>query len=233
MDNQTLRDAFATLSTPLIADACLRLDIPMRAAPPGIRAITTGTRLAGPALPARHVGSVDVFIDALHEADSGDVLLVDNGGRNDEGCVGDLVVMEALVQKAAGIVIWGMHRDTPEIASIGLPLFSYGRNPMGPARLDDSLGREFAQIGPHQVTRDDAVLADDDGVIFVPVARLPELIQTAKKIHQTERDQAAGLLRGQSLYEQFQFADYLAKRRNDPAYTFRQHLRAIGGAIEE
>jgi 4-hydroxy-4-methyl-2-oxoglutarate aldolase len=27
--------------------------------------------------------------------------------------------------------------------------------------------------------------------------------------------------------------DYLAKRAADPNYTFRQHLRSIGGAIEE
>jgi hypothetical protein len=29
------------------------------------------------------------------------------------------------------------------------------------------------------------------------------------------------------------FDDYRAHRRTDPSYTFRAHLRAIGGAIEE
>ena len=79
---------FADLSTPLVADACIRLGVPLRAAPPGIRALVAGHRLAGRALPARHYGSVDVFLEALGAAGLGDVLVVDNGGRLDEGCVG-------------------------------------------------------------------------------------------------------------------------------------------------
>ena len=85
-------ESFADLSTPLLADACVRGDVPLRAAPPGIRAVVPGHRLAGRALPARHYGSVDVFLEALGRAEPGDVLVVDNGGRSDEACVGDLVV---------------------------------------------------------------------------------------------------------------------------------------------
>lgn len=39
-----------TLSTPLLADACVRLGIGIRLAPPGIRPIIRGIPLAGPAL---------------------------------------------------------------------------------------------------------------------------------------------------------------------------------------
>jgi 4-hydroxy-4-methyl-2-oxoglutarate aldolase len=81
---------FADLSTPLLADACVRHGVPLRAAPPGINAVVTGHRLAGRVLPARHYGSVDVFLEAFAGADEGDVLVVDNGGRTDEACVGDL-----------------------------------------------------------------------------------------------------------------------------------------------
>ncbi|MEV5767685.1 hypothetical protein AB0L34_24390 [Micromonospora sp. NPDC052213] len=40
-------ERFADLSTPLIADACVRLGVPRRAAPAGIRAVVPGHRLAG------------------------------------------------------------------------------------------------------------------------------------------------------------------------------------------
>ena len=86
---------FAGLSTPLVADACIRRNVPLRIAPPGNGAVIPGRRIAGRARPARHYGSVDVFLEALGSAGHGDVLVVDNGGRADEACVGDLVVLEA------------------------------------------------------------------------------------------------------------------------------------------
>jgi regulator of RNase E activity RraA len=85
-------EAFAGLSTPLVADACVRCGVPLRAAPAGIRPVVAGQRVAGRVLPARHYGSVDVFLEALGQAGAGDVLVIDNGGRTDEACVGDPAV---------------------------------------------------------------------------------------------------------------------------------------------
>ena len=62
---------------------------------------------------------------------AGDVLVIDNGGRSDEACVGDLAVLEAEAAGVAALVVWGLHRDTPELAAIGLPVFSYGKDMAG------------------------------------------------------------------------------------------------------
>ena len=48
-----------------------------------------------------------------------------------------------------------------------------------------------------------------------------------------ERRQAQAIRKGKKLREQFQLDDYLVRRSTDPTYTFRQHLRNIGGAGEE
>ena len=71
---------FGGLSTPLVADACIRAGVPLRVAPPGIGAVVPGQRVAGRALPTRHHGSVDVFLEAFSGAAHGDVLVVDKPG---------------------------------------------------------------------------------------------------------------------------------------------------------
>jgi len=235
MKAQSLSRVFAELSTPLIADAALRLKIPVRISPPGIRPVTPNQRLAGPALPVRHFGSVDVFLEAMQGAQRGDVLVIDNGGRLDEGCIGDLTALEAEHCGLAGIIVWGVHRDTPELQQIRLPIFTYGVCPSGPQRLDarDSSALDSARFGNFLVEPDDVVFADDDGCLFTGAERADELLRVAREIWQRERRQAEEIKSGRSLREQLQFARYLQKRATDPSYTFREHLRKISGAIEE
>jgi regulator of RNase E activity RraA len=231
----TMLETFADLSTPLVADACIRCEVPLRAAPPGIRSVVPGHRVAGQVLPARHYGSVDVFLEALGRAEHGDVLVIDNGGRADEACVGDLAVLEAQAAGVVGLVVWGLHRDTPELEEIGVPVFSYGSYPPGPLRLDEREPQALAtaRFGPHLVSVDDIVVGDTDGVVFVAAARAEEVLATARQIWQTEREQARRIRAGVTLRQQTAFDDYLARRAADPSYSFRQHLRRIGGAIEE
>ncbi|MFG2912237.1 RraA family protein [Kitasatospora sp. NPDC048298] len=227
--------AFAELSTPLVADACVRLGVGLRAAPTGVAAVVAGARVAGRALPVRHYGSVDVFLEAYGSARDGDVLVVDNGGRTDEACIGDLAVLEARASGVAGIVVWGLHRDTAELREIGLPVFSYGALPLGPVRLDAREPQALltAKFGPHPVSAEDVVFADPDGVLFVPADRVAQVLETAGAIARTEREQAARIVSGDTLRRQTGFDEYLERRAADPAYSFRQHLRRVGGAIEE
>jgi 4-hydroxy-4-methyl-2-oxoglutarate aldolase len=235
MTNEELARVFSGLSTPLVCDACLKLAVEPRMPPPGVRPLAPGMRVAGQVLPARHYGSVDVFLEAMGGAEPGDVLVIDNGGRLDEGCIGDLTVLEARAAGLGGIVVWGLHRDTPELVQIGFPVWSYGTWPVGPRRLAardaDALRR--ATLGACPVSRADCVFADEDGVVFVPSDRVADLLTTARSIHAKERDQALAVARGRSLREQLRFAEYLERRAASASYSFRDHLRRIGGAIEE
>jgi 4-hydroxy-4-methyl-2-oxoglutarate aldolase len=235
MEPESVSHAFGQLSTPLIADAALRLKILLRIAPPGIRPVAPNQRLAGSALPVRHFGSVDVFLEAMQSAQPGQVLVIDNGGRLDEGCIGDLTALEAEHCGLAGIIVWGVHRDTPELRQIRLPIFSYGTCPSGPQRLDprDPSALRSARFGNFLVEPGDVVFADHDGCLFVAADRVDELLRVAQEIWKRERRQAEAIKSGHSLREQLKFAQYLEKRTTDSSYTFREHLRKISGVIEE
>lgn len=230
----TVFDRLSRLTTPHLADACLRIGLGVRIGPSGLAPVIPGTRLAGRALPVRHAGSVDVYLEALERVEPGDVLVVDNGGRLDEACVGDLVALEVQLAGVSGILIWGLHRDTADIQRIGLPVFSLGASPTGPLsvqpREPDAL--ELAHLGEVVVSRHDVVVADEDGALVIVHDRLPEVVAVAEGIRDTERAQAEQISSGRSLREQVRFRDYLAARASDPALTFRDHLRQVGGEIE-
>jgi 4-hydroxy-4-methyl-2-oxoglutarate aldolase len=229
------KDPVSELTTPHLADACLRAGIPVRCAPTSLRAVAPASRASGRVRPVQHVGSLDIFLEALGEASPGDVLVVDNAGRLDEACVGDLIALETKAAGLAGIVIWGLHRDTREITAIGLPVFSLGALPTGPLRLNargpDAL--RVAVVGPHAVSSSDYVVADDDGVLFMPHERLADILSLARQIRDTEARQASMIAAGTTLRRQLRFDEYLSRRRGDPTYDFRRHLRQISGAVEE
>ena len=195
-----------------------------------LRAVVPGSRLAGRVCPARHAGSVDAFLEAFETAAPGDVLVVDNGGRLDEACAGDLVALEAQAAGMEGMVIWGLHRDTADIRAIGLPVFSLGAIPTGPLRLDarahDALAS--AVVGDWAVSREDLVLGDDDGVLFLPSPQAEEIFTLAETISDTERHQAEQIRAGVSLRSQVQFRAYLAKREKN-ALSELSRASAHGG----
>jgi regulator of RNase E activity RraA len=236
LDAAAIASLFQSLTTAHVADACLRKGIEVRCAPHDLRPLDSSShRVAGRVRPARHYGSVDVFLEALEKSCAGEILVVDNDGRRDEACVGDLIALETKNAGLGGIVIWGLHRDTAEIRELGLPLFSQGAIPTGPLRIAPREPEALisARVGAWTVDAQDIVLGDEDGVLFLPASRAQEIAAAARLIRDTERTQAAKMRAGTSLRDQLQFAQFVTRRAIDPNLTLRQHLREVGGAVEE
>src|SRR5437870_2478120 len=79
----------------------------------------------------------------------------------------------------------------------------------------------------------DVFLADDDGAVFLPDDRVAEILDVAEGIRDAERRQAERIRGGNTLRQQVEFASFLENRKRNANLTFREHLRAVGGAIEE
>jgi len=211
-------------STANLSDACHRLGIAIRHVP--LSPLSPGMRVAGAVRPVVHRGSVDAFFAAMDIASPGDVLVIDDRGRRDQACNGDLTALEAQAFGMAGIVVFGSHRDTADLRAIGLPVFSLGACAVGPRALDASAEAVLT------ATENDVVFGDDDGVLFVGAADAERVIASARGIYEREHRQADLVRGGTSLHEQLRWPDYVEKSRQDPAYTFRRHLESLGGAIE-
>jgi 4-hydroxy-4-methyl-2-oxoglutarate aldolase len=232
--NEPVIDQLSNLTTPHLADGCLRTNVTIRCAPAGLRPLLASMQCAGRARPIRHVGSIDIFLEVVQESAPGEVLVIDNGGRLDEACVGDIVVLEAKAAGIVGMVIWGLHRDSKELSEIGFPLFSLGALPTGPQRLHarppDIFNR--ATVGPHAITSSDFVVADANGVLFLPEDRLGDIIAAAIVCRETETRQLKAMREGRSYRSQVRFGDYLSRRQREPSYGFRQYLKDIEAAGE-
>ena len=159
-----------------------------------------------------------MFLEAIASARDGDVLVIDNGGRVDEGCIGDLVVGEAHMSGLAATICWGAHRDTGAILAMGAKVWSLGTCPNGPLELRTRVATalEAANVGKVTVTQQDYVFADDDGVIVVAAVDLERIVETAREIAAREGAQAERLLKGELLRTQLDLKGYVEKRQSDP-----------------
>ncbi|CAM5410349.1 RraA family protein [Leifsonia shinshuensis] len=226
-------DTIAPLPTAAVADAAVRLGIPVATAPVALAPLLPGRAFRGPAAPVTHLGSVDVLLETIDDAPPGAVLVVDNGGRRDEACVGDLMLLEARLAGMSGAVIWGLHRDTAQLREIGLPLFSLGAHPYGPRRVPPAgAAMRSATLDGVAVAPGDWIVADDDGVLVVGADRRDELFAEARRIQSVEGAQSERMRSGTSLREQLDFTRYRELQAADPTLTLRRYLAETGGAIE-
>lgn len=237
MNNSDIQKSFKDITTALIADSCVKLQVPFKIGLPAIKSLIKGTKIAGFITPVKHTGSVDVFFKVLESCEPGNILYIDNQGRTDEACIGDLTVLEVKNAGLIGMVVWGLHRDSVDLDTIGFPVFSAGSMPVGPRRtsLKDEIGNSSSGIffGTDQIFPTDVLFGDDDGIIILDGSNVSNVLEQAHEIYAKEREQVEKISQGISLREQFKFSDYLLIKKSKAHYSFRDHLHQIGGAIEE
>lgn len=117
---------------------------------------------------------------------------------------GGLMTTRALHLKAAGAVLDGYSRDTPEVLASGLPVFGFG----GYAQDQGARGkvvdyRVAVEINGVRVAPGDIVFGDLDGVLVIPRHAEQEAIRRALEKARTENKVRDAIQNGMSTVEAF------------------------------
>ncbi len=195
--------AFKLLDTTSVSDALDRLGI--KGTCHGILPLVSGAKAVGPAFTVRYrargvqCGSVGDFID---DVPSGQVIVIDNGGRTYCTVWGDLMTLVARTREIAGTVIDGVCRDVPGILSARYPIYTRGRYmATGKDRVEFEAANVQVSISDVGVKPGDIMVCDDSGVVVVPQERAEEVLTVATEIDDSERKMFQLIEQGMTLRE--------------------------------
>ncbi|HWA93845.1 MAG TPA: RraA family protein [Terracidiphilus sp.] len=192
------------LYTAVISDSLDELGYRDQALREFIRPLSENDRFAGW---ARTFSCVDMYhipenpyemeIEALDSVLLGEVVVASTGGSLQNAPWGELLSTAARARGARGAVVDGLVRDVRKIQSLGFPVFARGIKPVDSkgrgAIIDYNVPVDCAGV---LVQPGDLIVADYDGVIAIPFAGLPAVIEKATDKVKKENGSRAELLKG-------------------------------------
>ncbi|MDL4915552.1 MAG: RraA family protein [Enterobacterales bacterium endosymbiont of Blomia tropicalis] len=205
------------LSTPEISDALDYFSLPGSLL--GIKPIAGKKAIVGTAWTVRYVtvdkdnmGTVGDFIDDVRP---GDVVVIDNAGRQDCTVWGGILSRIAKQKNIAGTVISGVCRDTAEANEVNYPLYALGNYMRtGKDRVQVAAICEPISISGVLIKQGDLIVADVDGVVAVGKKQIKEVIDRALVMQEVENKILQDALNGVSISQARKKHNYHLLQRN-------------------
>ena len=174
-----------------------------------------GAEVVGPALTLQFMPiredqySADEYSDrekqlhrhALYHTRPGDIIVVDARGSMRSGCFGDMMLTYFKGKGGIGVVVDGCIRDFPKAKNLGLGLWTRGVTPNYHTQTEIFPFAVNVPIacGGTLVMPGDIIVADDDGVVVVPISKVEQLIERATHHAEWEEFSRMKLLQGGEL----------------------------------
>lgn len=206
MTQTTLLDRLASLDTNTVSDALDFLGLP--GATYGLQPLWNCPKITGrastiqlgpkaDATPTVHL--ISPVIDAVNTDDR---VLVIAGGVDGISCWGDILANAARAKNVRGSVIDGLSRDIEGSESIEYPVYGRGITMISARnRVVQLDAGKPVQIAGVTVQQDDYVIADRCGTVFVPAARIEEVLQLSERIARRQDGMVAAVRAGRSVAE--------------------------------
>lgn len=206
MTQPSFLDRLASLDTNTVSDALDFLNLP--GATYGLRPLWDCPKIVGRAStiqlgPKREAKpTVHLISPVIDAVTTDDRVLVIAGGAEGISCWGDILANAAVAKKVRGSVIDGLSRDIDGSESVNYPVYGRGvtmisaRNRV--IQIDSGTPVQMAGV---VVSEGDYVIADRCGTVFVPAARIEEVLDLGERIAKRQDGMVAAVRAGRSVAE--------------------------------
>ena len=156
-----------------------------------------GVPIAAPVLTAfAHPADNLALFACLDVLEQGDVIICAADGYRQTALTGDLLCGMLRNAGAIGVVTDGAIRDQDGVEGMGLPVWHGGVSPNSPARVGPGTVGLDILCGGVSISSGDLVVADRDGVVIVPHARIDAVADKLDQVRAGEAEMEAKVRAG-------------------------------------
>ena len=152
--------------------------------------VVPGSRAAGPARTVRCGHGDNLMVHAaLSQVEPGEILVLTLPEPASFSLVGELIAIQALQRKVAGILVDAAVRDVDELRKLGLPIWARWIRARGTTKDVVGTINEPVRVGGVPIAAGDIVVLDADGAVVVPASHVGQVLAAARE--RTRREEAA------------------------------------------
>lgn len=186
MPDKALLEAFSKIPTANVADTMHRMFLMQ----PRIRLMSNPPHriMVGAALTVNAPGGDNLLLHyALDIVQPGDVIVMSNNEETSRALMGEVMLTHLFRYRgASGIVLDGPIRDSDAAAEFPYPIFATGATSAGPYKNGPGEVNVPISCGGVCVHPGDIILGDADGVLVIPLADAPQILEKAQALNATD-----------------------------------------------
>lgn len=175
-----------------------------------------GSRIAGPARTVRCAQDDNLMVHAaIEQIRPGEVLVLTMPEPAPVALIGELLVTQAKVKKAAGILVDAAIRDVEELQNLGLPIWARFIRVTGASKNKIGELNGIVSVGGTQISPSDIIVLDADGGVCIKQEQVGEVLQASEARFENEMILRKKLEAGEISYDLHGLREFVEKSRRE------------------